>query len=188
MIEQNNAQSRGSTVPFADEIVYASQYATSPNTAMYEYFSGADCANFASQILEAGWQGQNVTSSKYSGWWHKCTLGIHTYSRSWTAADYFARYWGVSYETDNHADFSSHLSTGCFIAMDIGNDGDWDHIGYITNVYGSIGSYGYYNYRVAQHSSNYHEWATSPTNSWDAAEGTVKYGVIIRQKIFWMVL
>jgi len=50
---------------------YAITYATSPNTPTYYYFSRGDCANFVSQILEAGGVKQEVYDSVHLGWWHK---------------------------------------------------------------------------------------------------------------------
>lgn len=48
-------------------IAYATKYASNPNREGYYYFSGGDCANFTSQILEAAGIGQAVYDSEYSG-------------------------------------------------------------------------------------------------------------------------
>lgn len=165
----------------ASGILYATAHATSPNKQEYGYFSlRGDCTNFASQILEKGGVAQVVYSSKLSGWWHKTSLnqyGVknHTYSNSWIGADTFARYMGVGYTTKSNYLFSANISAGDFVATDDNNDGSWGHIGFITGkrVYDS--SLGYTDYRVAQHSSDYHKWASESGNGWSqvGADGGV---------------
>ena len=153
-------------------IAYAENWATSRNIPEYHSFTNGDCTNFASQILEKGGVGQAVYSSEYSGWWHKKTVTrfgtIHSHSRSWTQADVFARYMGVGYKTTSNANFSSNIKAGDFIALDQANDGDWDHIGFVVNVKTYMTN-GYYDYKVAQHTSDYLAWASSSTNNWDNA-------------------
>lgn len=158
---------------FLDKAIeYATKHARSVNFPTYYYFDSGDCTNFVSQILENSGVSQVVYDSVYSGWWHKRTTGIlgykHTHSQSWTLADVFCRYMGVRYETTSHPNFSRNIVRGSFIAADFDNDGDWDHLGFVTarvNKYNT--SYGYHDYKVAQHTSNYHDWTSSSTNGWE---------------------
>jgi len=156
-----------------DAIYYATQWAEQKNTPTYYYFSNGDCANFVSQILENSGVNQVVYDNVGYGWWHKRKpgfLGIgytHTHSQSWSMADTFARYQGIIYSTTSNYNFSAHLSNGTFVVADFQNDGDWDHCGFVTQRYNFVGSYGYYNYKIAQHTSNYHEWASSSKNNWE---------------------
>lgn len=156
-------------------IEYASAHATSPSAWNYGYFSiQGDCANFASQILENGGVSQVVYSSKLSGWWHKYSENHaggrnHFYSNSWINADTFAKYMGVGYKTSNHSTFSKNIRVGDFIAYDKNGDGSWQHIGFVTarGVPGT--ALGYIDYKVAQHSTNYHEWTSGTKNGWENA-------------------
>jgi hypothetical protein len=74
---------------------------------------------------------------------------------------------GVVLTRQNHRDFSAHVYKGNFIAADWTNDGDWEHMGFVTADDNYIGSYGYYDYKIAQHTSNYHAWTSSSTNNWE---------------------
>lgn len=154
-------------------------YAAANATGYYQYpnydYLTNDCTNFASQILAASGVSQVVSSSENSGWWHKVSwewLGSnyvpqHSHSISWIRADTFAKYMGVGYTTTSNYSFSANIRQYDFIAADFSNDGSWNHIGYVTARNSSVGSSGYYDYKVAQHTSNYHAWATSSTNGWD---------------------
>ncbi|WP_342565125.1 amidase domain-containing protein [Paenibacillus sp. FSL R7-0345] len=161
----------------SSSISYASNYAVTPNSTAYAVF-GSDCTNFASQILEAGGVSQSVFTDASKGWWHKITVTqygqlIHTNSTSWSVADTFARYMGVGYTSKSHSSFSSAIAAGDFIAADFEGDGDWNHIGFVTSKSSSSGSYGgktYYDYKVAQHTNNYHAWTSSSTNGWETIE------------------
>lgn len=152
-------------------VVYASNYATYPNEPSYYYFSNGDCTNFVSQILEAGGVSQEVYDSSYSGWWHKYNpkawFDKHTHSRSWTKADVFARYMGVSMTTNSHRHFSKSLKRGSIIGYDRQSDGDWEHMAFVTSTDGYEGSYGYYDYKVAQHTSGYNAWTSKEENHWE---------------------
>jgi hypothetical protein len=77
---------------------------------------------------------------------------------------------GVGYTTTNHSTFSGNLQAADFIAYDRDRDGDWNHIGFVTSVDSSAGTYNgstYYDYKVAQHTNNYHAWTSSSTNGWE---------------------
>ncbi|MEG0806494.1 MAG: amidase domain-containing protein [Lachnospiraceae bacterium] len=167
-----------------DGFTYACQYAVNPNKNDYDYFQ-KDCTNFVSQILEHSGVQQVVYDSEASGWWHKVTSGIlgtkHTHSISWVRADTFARYMGVGYTTQNHISFTGQIKSNDFIVADFTDDGNWDHMGYASQVSPSLTPEGYHNYRVAQHTSNYHEWANSSKNNWDNIEGDGgRYGRVRR--------
>ncbi len=166
-----------------DGVKYAGDHAENPNSTDYKVFS-SDCTNFASQILENGGIAQVKYDDEAKGWWHtKSTVlfvPVHDHSISWIRADTFAKYMGVGYSTKNHGLFSSNIEKGDFIAADFEDDGDWNHMGFVTDKKTSKTN-GYYNYRVAQHTSNYHEWASSSKNNWDTigSDGG-KYGRVRR--------
>ncbi|WP_349393421.1 amidase domain-containing protein, partial [Clostridium perfringens] len=154
-------------------INYATKYATSPNSS-FKYFNGNDCTNFVSQILTYG--GIPRTSS----WYYRTASD---YATNWVNANSFARYWGVKYNSTSHYTFSSFIDKGDVIVLDYG-DGTWDHVGFVTAADSYSATYSgktYYDYKVAQHSSNYHAWTSSSTNGWETVENPyagVKYGVL----------
>lgn len=163
-------------------IAYAKKHATSINNHVYAYFKNGDCTNFASQILEQAGVKQVSNTSVYKGWWHKRkilprSIVSHTHSRSWTVADTFCRYMGVGYKTKNHAAFSQKIKAGDFIAADWSSDGKYDHVGFVAGK-GRKTAQGYYDYLVAQHTSNYLRWASSSSNGWDNT--TKKGGTLAR--------
>ncbi len=125
---------------------------------------------------------QLVFDDENHGWWHKYDPGewwwnAHTHSRSWSMVDKFCRYHGVVLARVNHTNFTAHIYAGNIIALDYSNDGDWDHMGYVTEADNYVGSYGYYDYKVAQHTSNYHEWASNDANSWETyGDDGARYG------------
>lgn len=164
-------------------IAYAEKHATNRNTPTYYSFSNGDCANFTSQILENGGVKQTVYDNVSQGWWHKTSkvLGItkHTHSQAWSMADTFARYMGVSNKTKSHKTFASNLRAGDFITLDFESDGDWEHMGFVTKRDSSVGSYGYVDYKVAQHTSDYHAWTSSSTNGWETNSGAT-YAIVRR--------
>lgn len=178
----------GSSLNVAAATAYANTWASSRNTGSYYSFSNGDCTNFVSQILEASGVQQVVYNSVGSGWWHKKTtscywVGLiyacstnHTHSQSWTMADTFSRYMGVTVSTTNLLTWSQGLRQGDFIALDKTNDGSWDHLGYVTDTSGVIYSYdvpdkgyclAYSNFKVAQHTSDYNLWASNSGNGWE---------------------
>ena len=159
-------------------IRYAEKHATSPNKRDYAYFPGKDCTNFTSQILEAGGIDQeDYYPDETRGWWHRVyycwfTGDTHYHSISWIRADTFARYMGVGYKTKVHEDFSENLKKGDLIAYDASSDGDWDHIGFVTDIGDTVIRDGkiYTDYKVAQHSRNYHAWVSDDINGWETLE------------------
>lgn len=161
-------------------IEYAANHAESINLLKYYYFKDGDCANFASQILEAAGVKQTVYDQVSKGWWHTFKI-VHKHSQAWSMADTFARYMGISHKTvKDHNSFSKKLIKGDFITVDFTSDGDWDHIGFVTarNLYPNEG-YKYIDYKVAQHTGNYHQWTSGPKNGWETyTKGT--YAVVRR--------
>lgn len=107
-------------------------------------------------------------------------ITTHKHSISWIRADTFAKYMGVGYTTTSHSTFTNNIQKGDFIGADFGNDGDWNHMGFVTDKETTM-SNGYYDYKVAQHTSNYHEWTSSSNNGWDTIESDGgKYGRVRR--------
>ncbi|EHR33320.1 amidase domain-containing protein [Helcococcus kunzii] len=169
-------------------ISYAIKYAKNPNTKKYHYFRSGDCANFVSQILEAGGVKQTVYKERHKGWWH--TTGNwhipfvgseHQHSQAWSMADTFVRYMGISSTTTNHETFSARINKGTIIAADFSNDGDWDHVAFVVAADNYSKNYSgkkYYDYKVAQHTSNYLAWTSSSENGWENIKGRF---AIVRQ-------
>lgn len=165
----------------ADGVAYAKDHALSPNKNGYGYFQKGDCANFASQILAAGGMRQTTDyPNEYRGWWHKKVNGSHKHSRVWKIASLFANYMNVTYKTKNNTAFSYSLKKGDFIAGDWTSDGKWDHIGFVTKKSKTTNK-GAYDYKVAQHTTNYHLWTSSADNNWElvGSEGGT-YGLMRR--------
>ena len=165
----------------SNAVSYATTYALGHNSNYYYYWLG-DCANFASQILEAGGYSQNYTGNQSTGWWH-LNDGTNTSSNSWRLADSFCDYFGVGVKTTSHYLFSLNLSAGNFICFDKYKDGDWDHVGFVTQKDASYSStLGYYDYTVAQHTPSYIAKTSSTTNNWETLESSTTsywYGIIV---------
>lgn len=177
-VSPNNISTRAIIKGFntTSGIAYAERHATSRNTSQYHSFSRGDCANFTSQILENGGVSQVVYDSVGSGWWHKKSTNwigwtTHTHSQSWTMADVFTRYFGAGFTTKSNYSFSANIQAGDFISADFTSDGDWDHMGFVTAKAPYLQNDGYYDYRVAQHTTDYLAWASSSTNGWDTIGG-----------------
>ncbi len=172
IIDNNRQSLQSKNISTTSAIQYASIYSTSRN---YQYKSFAsDCTNFASQILHEGGTPMHKTNSKYSGWWFGSK---YSYSISWINADTFARYMGVGYKTRYFNYFSQRIAKGDFISFDSYSDGDWNHIGYVTALgsnytYTGIGNTTktYRNFKVAQHTKDYHAWVSNSTNGWENLE------------------
>ena len=86
---------------------------------------------------------------------------------------------GVGFTTHDNFDFSVNIQRGDFVSLDVDNDGDWDHMGFVTNVENETGKY--LDYKIAQHSDNYNAWASEEVNHWDEQEGDgARYGRVRR--------
>lgn len=192
-IKNNSIARVGSSLNVRKASEYANRYATNPNKIDYYFFSHGDCTNFTSQILEYSGVQQAVYDSEYSGWWHKKieNLGIiseHKHSRSWTVADTFARYMGVTVKTTNIKQWVDNLNEGDFIALDKKNDGSWEHMGYVTSTrnyevmindpVNMVCIYTKKDIKVAQHTSNYNDWLSGTTNGWETYYRKAAYGRI----------
>jgi len=81
------------------------------------------------------------------------------------------------YTTHSNYYFSAYLKAGDFIALDMTKDGSWDHCAFIVSSDNYLTN-GYYDYLVAQHTSDYLAWATDDTNSWETYDGNSTYAVI----------
>lgn len=171
IIEEKSVDKTRESINLEPAIEYATNHATNPNEDSYYYFSRGDCTNFVSQILEVSGVQQEVYDSVYSGWWHKYNpnawFNKHTHSRSWTMADTFARYMGVVLTRNNHRNFSANVYAGSIIGADWTDDGDWEHMAFVTQADNYVGSYGYYDYKVAQHTRNHHKWTSNSENNWE---------------------
>lgn len=76
---------------------YAEKYAENPNTARYPFFTGADCANFISQVLkEGGMPFTGISWESFSSWFcYTANVSELTkISLTWRVARYFRRHWG----------------------------------------------------------------------------------------------
>lgn len=52
---------------------------------------------------------------------------------------------------------------------------------FVTKRDSSAGSsYGYIDYKVAQHTTDYHAWASSSTNGWETNNGKGTYAIVRR--------
>lgn len=199
---ENNLKSSAQYFNKDNGITYATNYATSVNSRDYGYFIfQGDCTNFASQILVAGGiKMHDMYPDKQNGWWHRRTLdGLgharHSYSVSWINADRFVKFMGTSgNEYTSFYTFSTKLNRGDFIAFDGEKDGDWNHVGFVTAI-GSYGNYSYIddsnvlrakyyrNFKVAQHSKDYHAWTSSDTNGWEKLGGSAKFAIVRRNAV-----
>ncbi len=158
-----------------DGITYANKYAKTPNKAKYKYFDKADCTNFVSQIKKAGgvkpytnWtHGSNPTLLKSSSWYYN---DKNDYGGIWVKADKFAKFFGIKYKTENFYTFSTKVKTASFITEDKKADGNWDHMAFVVKKGDTLTKtegVKYYDFKVAQHTSNYNNWVSSKENGWE---------------------
>lgn len=164
-------------------IHYAVTHGWHPNHSEYDYFPDGDCANFVSQILEAGGLPQSkIFDLHFLGWWHTYHNGTHRHSNTWTKADKFARHMGVTYTTTNHRTFSSKVVAGDIIGFDEDGNGSWDHVAFVVqdeNFEADYHGKRYFDYKVAQHTKNYVGWVSASYNSWENIEdGITRYAII----------
>ena len=97
---------------------------------------------------------------------------------------------GVGFTTHDNFDFSVNIQRGDFVSLDVDNDGDWDHMGFVTNVdfmyedgyhYQENETGKYLDYKIEQHCDNYNAWASEEVNHWDEQEGDgARYGRVRR--------
>ncbi len=113
---------------------YADRYALSYNST-YVRFSGADCANFASQCAHAG-DMLMAGSTVSSGWWYDkggtSSPGNDTYSLSWINVPKQMGYWNTR-RTD-WVTSAGKLNRGDFVYYDWSGDGVWDHVTVIAGA------------------------------------------------------
>lgn len=169
-------------------IDYAVTYATTPNKLEFGYLGDKDCTNFVSQIIDYAGYPQNYTGNQKTGWWHRSNVNAHTYSLSWTAADAFAEYMGVSYKTTDLTAWSKKAQAGDVIGYDKKNDGNFEHLGFVTKANGTEKKYTYdgksilyYDLKIAQHSKNYHQWTSGGASGWvKLVELGYGYGILVK--------
>jgi hypothetical protein len=165
-------------------ISYAKKYALSPNTASFPKYD-SDCANFASQCLNAG--GINMTTN-----WH-CKKTIFTISnyfwdetKAWTRASNlkswlidcgyatlsqkYSRQAGFAYPPE----YSSKLATGKLVFYDFTGNNSIDHVSILTSVTGSGASL---QSNICQHTTNRKDvvWHLGPYMSDDEIDKCVYY-------------
>ncbi len=113
---------------------YADKYALSYNPTFVR-FSGADCANFASQCARAG-DMPPAGGSVSSGWWYDkagtASPGDDTYSLSWINVTKQMNFWNTR-RTDWESS-AGMLSRGDFIYYDWSGDGVWDHVAVVAGT------------------------------------------------------
>ena len=153
---------------------YAATYAESPNPN-YAYISGADCTNFVSQILDNSGVSQVIGVTQSFGWWHTNLLGKHVHSYTWTQANAFVNYWDLTYATNDFGAFSRNVQRGDVIGVDEHDTGEINHLGFVTirstiekthtKKNGNVITY--YDFKVAQHTSNYNKWVAVDDNHWE---------------------
>jgi cell wall-associated NlpC family hydrolase len=107
---------------------YADKYALSYNPT-YVRFTGADCANFASQCGLAGGMPMAVGGAD-SGWWYSkkgtSSPGDDAYSLSWINVGRQMSFWNTR-RTDWVPSISD-VARGDFVYYDWSGDGVWDHV------------------------------------------------------------
>jgi cell wall-associated NlpC family hydrolase len=113
---------------------YADTYCLSYNPT-YVRFSGADCANFASQCGRAGGMPPQ-SGGTTSGWWYdkdgSSGPGDDTYSLSWINVTRQIGFWNAR-RTDWESS-AGVLSRGDFIYYDWSGDGVWDHVAVVAGT------------------------------------------------------
>ena len=113
---------------------YADTYALSYNPT-FTRFSGADCANFASQCARAGDMLQ-ASGGATSGWWYDkegtSSPSNDTYSLSWINVTRQMGYWNTR-RTDWETS-AGMLSRGDFVYYDWTGDGVWDHVAVVAGT------------------------------------------------------
>lgn len=168
------AYSGNSAFSVSKGITYAKKYAVNRNTA-YTSFSGSDCTNFTSQIKRAGgvadhveWSsGPNPYVKRDNSWYY---TNANNYGTIWVNANKFAKFFGVKSTTKNFNTLSTKIKKGSFIGYDKTGDGGWDHMAFVTVKTESkktTNGVTYYDFKVAQHSSNYHAYVSDEANGWE---------------------
>lgn len=157
-------------------ISYAKKYAPEgKHNPKYHYFTGRDCTNFVSQIKKAGgvpfhyaYIGTvNPTIDKKKSWYYKSK---DNYGHYWTVADKFAKFFEVKYTTTSFMNLSKKVKKGSFITKDASNDKDWDHMAFVTATTSkkkTTEGVTYYDFKIAQHTSDYHLYVSSKDCGWD---------------------
>lgn len=68
---------------------YMTNYTTTPNTSTYNYYDGADCTNYASQVVKAGGMANaSGSTSAITSW--------YAYTETWKSATKFTNHWGTN--------------------------------------------------------------------------------------------
>lgn len=156
-------------------ITYANKYAVKRNIKYDKGFDNKDCTNFTSQIKKAGgvkeftkWtNGSNPYLLKGSSWYFN---KAGDYGAIWVNANKFANFFGVKYKTKSFYTFSTKVKRGSFITEDKKGDGNWDHMGFVTattKIKKKYNGITYYDFRIAQHTADYHAYVSETKNHWE---------------------
>lgn len=165
-------------------IAYANKFANSITNAKYGYIEDADCTNFASQIKHEGGVKTYLTINDGAGWtWNRIEKPsggeVFDYTSRWVSANAFVNFFGVkskyassSYSNRYNAfvNLSKNVKAGSFISYDKENDGDWNHMGFVTGVSSTEVAYHelkYRDFKVAQHTDEYNQYVSGSDNGWD---------------------
>lgn len=166
----------------SDGVSYAVKYAKSPNSVNHKVFSG-DCTNFTSQIKYAGGVPLYGKPANSGSWSYTSNISgsgllINKYSVNWVRADAFVKFFGTkkTYDPKKYAKqrnvfiyFANDIKKGSFIAYDEEGDGNWNHNAFVTYLWHSGESArreisyrgsSYKDFKIAQHSRNYHKWVS----------------------------
>lgn len=107
---------------------------------------------------------------------------FYCYTFIWTMANSFSAYMGRSAKTKSLYTFSGKLIPGDFVALDEDGIGNFHHMGFVTytGTYNTYNGKYYKDFRIAQHTNDYHEWVSSPINNWENYDGTGMYCIVRR--------
>ncbi len=119
-------------------VAYSDKYALNYNTAYYNFASlGGDCANFASQCINAGGMPQ-VVGSNYgtNGWFYKAS---NNRSATWTGANQLCTWMANNRGIQIIGAKASEIYKGSPVFFDWEKDGKWNHATFCvgTNAEGS---------------------------------------------------
>lgn len=117
-------------------------------------------------------QSQISHTTKINAYQNKYT---HTHSASFIRVSSFILKFGLYALYTDFKIFSQSVKVGDIIILDSNNDNSWDHIGFVSVISTTLGTYidedgksrSYYNFKVAQHSNNYHLQVNDNNNDWE---------------------
>ena len=184
-------------------VTYAKKYGAAPNQYDYGFCDSGDCTNFTSQIKNNGGVPLYKKYNENGAWsYYKHVAGNKRqlyYSVNWCRAKAFAKYFGIKSKykkgkgENKYKGFerlSKAVKRGSFIGFDKTGDGDIDHNAFVTALYHknektrrkiSYEGVTYLDFKISQHSKNYHDWVSSDKVGWKSLPGknsNVVYAII----------